>query len=60
MNKITKILLALLLMTAVLAYTVYNFMIGQTNQFSFFVYVAIMGIPYVNMVNILIQELKNR
>ena len=60
MGKITKILLALVLMTAVLAYTVYNFAIGQTNQFSFLVYVAIMAVPYVNLVNILIQELKDR
>ena len=60
MGKITKILLALVLLTAVLAYTVYNFAIGRTNQFSFFVYVAIMAVPYVNLVNILIQELKDR
>ena len=60
MNKLTKILLALLLMAAVIAYTVYNYVNGRTEQFAFFVYIVILGIPFVNMVNILIQELKNR
>ena len=60
MNKLVKILLTLLLMAAVLAYTVYNYAIGRTNQGAFLVYVAILLIPSVNLVNILIQELKNR
>ena len=60
MNKIVKILLTLLLMAAVFAYTVYNYTIGRTNQGTFLVYVAILLIPSVNLVNILIQELKNR
>lgn len=60
MSKIPKILLALVLMTAVLAYTVYHFILGRTDQFAFLVYVVILGIPYVNMINILIQELRNR
>jgi hypothetical protein len=60
MNKLTKIMLSLLLIAAVMAYTVYNFTSGKTDQFTFLVYLVILGIPFVNMVNILIQELKNR
>ena len=60
MNKLTKLTLSLLLMTAVMGYTIYNFATGQTEQFSFLVYMVILGIPFVNMVNLLIQELKNR
>jgi len=60
MNKLTKIILALLLMAAVIGYTVYNYVTGGTEQFAFLVYIVILGIPFVNMINILIQELKNR
>ena len=60
MTKLTKILLTLLLMTAVLAYTVYNFATGRSDMTSFLVYALILGIPYVNLVNLAIQELKNR
>ena len=60
MNKLTKIILSLLLMTAVIGYTIYNFVIGQTEQVSFVVYMVILGIPFVNMINLLIQEWKNR
>ena len=60
MNKLTKILLTLLLMAAVLGYTIYNYTAGKTDQFTFLVFMVILGIPFVNMINILIQELKNR
>ena len=60
MNKLTKTFLSLLLIAAVMAYTVYNFLAGKTDQFAFLVYLVILGIPFVNMLNILIQELKNR
>ena len=60
MNKLTKILLSLLLIAAVMGYTVYNYLTGKTDMFSFLVFAAILGIPFVNMINILIQELKNR
>ena len=60
MNKLTKLILSLLLMTAVMGYTIYNFVTGRTEQVSFLVYMVILGIPFVNMVNLLIQELKNR
>ena len=60
MNKLTKTFLSLLLILAVMAYTVYNFTAGKTDQFSFLVYLVILGIPFVNMLNILIRELKNR
>ena len=60
MNKLTKILLSLLLIAAVMGYTVYNFAAGKTDRFSCLVFLVILGIPFVNMVNILIQELKNR
>jgi predicted membrane channel-forming protein YqfA (hemolysin III family) len=60
MNKLTKTFLSLLLILAVMAYTVCNFTAGKTDQFSFLVYLVILGIPFINMLNILIQELKNR
>ena len=41
MNKVVKIILALLLMAAVLVYTVYNYTAGSMDRFTFFVYVAI-------------------
>ena len=60
MNKLTKTILSLLLIAAVMAYTVYNFLAGKTDQFTFVVYLVILGIPFINMLNILMQELKNR
>ena len=60
MNKITKALLTLLAMAAVIAYTVYNYVSGRTNQMTFLVYMGVLCIPMLNMVNLLIQELKNR
>ena len=60
MNKTKKPILALVLIAAVMGYTVYNYLAGKTDLFSFLVYLVILGIPFVNMVNILIQELKNR
>ena len=60
MNKTAKTLLTLLLMAAVIAYTIYNYLSGGTNQTTFLVYMVILGIPFVNMIRILIQERDGR
>jgi hypothetical protein len=59
-NKTAKTLLTLLLMAAVIAYTIYNYIPGRTNQTTFLVYMVILGIPFVNMIRILIQERDGR
>ena len=60
MNNITKSLLTLLLMAAVLGYTIFNYLTGKISMTYFLVFAVILGIPFVNLVNILLQELKNR
>ena len=56
MNKTGKAILTILAMLAVLAYTAFNYASGKTTLAMFLVSVAILGIPMVNMINILIQE----
>ena len=60
MHSVTKILATLVLMAAVLAYTVYNFITGKTDLTMFLVFAAIIGIPFVNLINLLIQELRKK
>ena len=60
MNKTAKTLLTLLLMAAVIAYTIYNYISGRTNQTTFLIYMVILGIPFANMIRILIQERDGR
>lgn len=60
MNSMPKILTTLVLMAAVLAYTIYNFVTGKTDLTMFLVCTAIIGIPFINMINLLIQELRKK
>jgi len=60
MSKVTKTVLVLLLMAAVIGYTIFNYVTERTDPTAFLIYMVILSIPFVNMVNILIQELKNR
>ena len=60
MSKIAKMLLTLLAMLAVLGYTYYNYATGERDLTFLLVCVVILGIPFVNILNALIQELKNR
>ncbi|MBQ8833898.1 MAG: hypothetical protein IJ001_03125 [Oscillospiraceae bacterium] len=60
MNQITKAVLTLLLIGAVLVYTIMNYVNGRTDFTMFLVCIVILGIPMVNMINLLIQELKKK
>ena len=60
MNQITKILLTLAAIAAVLGYTVYNYVAGQRDLTFLMIVTVILGIPFVNLLNILIQELKKK
>lgn len=60
MNKIAKMLLTLLGILAVLGYTFYNYATGERDLTFLIVCTAILGIPFVNILNLLIQELKNK
>ena len=55
-----KSILAILLLLAVLGYTAWNYASGNTDLMMFLVCTAILGIPLVNMVNILIREWKEK
>lgn len=60
MNKIAKMVLTLMGILAVLGYTYYNYVTGQRDLTFLIVCVVVLGIPFVNILNLLIQELKNR
>jgi len=59
-NSIPRIVGSLLIMAAVLVYTVSNYMKGLTPPGTFLVYIIILLLPVANMLNILFQELKKR
>ena len=60
MNNIQKAALTILVMVAVLVYTVLNYVNGKIDLTYFLVFVVVLGIPLCNMVNILIKELKSK
>ena len=60
MDNVKKMILTLIFMAAVIAYTVSNYISGKISMTYFVVFMAILCIPFLNMVNILIRELKNR
>jgi len=60
MKNLGKAVAMILFMLAVLGYTVYNYLTGKIDMTMFVVFVVIMGIPLFNMVNILIQQWKNK
>ena len=50
----------LLLMLAVIIYTLYNYVAGNSEFGYFFIAMVMMGLPFVSMLNQLIQQLKNK
>ena len=60
MDTVKKSIFTILVMLAVMAYTVWNYVNGKTDLVMFLVCMAIMGIPLVNMINLLIQEWKKK
>jgi len=60
MNNITKTILTILAMVAVIGYTIFNYVSGRIDTMYFFVFMAILCIPLLNMINILIREWKNK
>ena len=60
MNTVGKAVATMILMAAVMAYTVFNYSTGKIDMTTFVVCMLIMGIPMFNMVNILIQNWKNK
>ena len=60
MDNIKKGILTILFMLAVMVYTVMNYASGKIDLVMFVVCMAIMGIPMMNMINLLIQEIKKK
>ena len=58
MERKLKPILTILTVLIVMGYTVWNYVSGKTDFVMFAVCMVIMGIPLVNMINILIQEWK--
>lgn len=59
MNPIVKIIATIVLILAVMAYTVFNYTTGKTDSKMFLVSMALLGYVLIGMVNQLIQHLKN-
>ena len=55
-----KAILTIVTMLMGMGYTVWNYVSGKTDLVMFLVCMAIMGIPMVNMINILIEEWKKK
>ena len=60
MNSPVKALLSILLILAVIGYTVINFLTGKTEFVPFLVFMVILCLPLFNMINILIQQLRKK
>lgn len=60
MNPIIKIIGIIVLILAVMAYTVFNYITGKTDSKLFLVSVALLGYVLIGMVNQLIQHLKSK
>jgi len=60
MDNKKKSILTIVAMLAVMGYTVWNYATGKTTMTMFLVFMIILGIPLVNMINILIQEWKKK
>ena len=60
MDTVKKSILTILVMLAVMGYTVVNYINGKIDLVMFVVCMAIMGIPMLNMINLLIQEIKKK
>ena len=60
MNPIVKIIGTLVLILAVMAYTVFNYFTGKTDMKFFIVAMALLAYVLAGMINQLIQHLKNK
>lgn len=60
MNDVAKALLSILLILAIIAYTVMNYVSGKTDTTMFIVCMAVLCLPLMNMINILIRQWKDR
>ena len=60
MKPIVKIICIILLILAVMAYTIYNYTTGKTDSKMFLVSIGLLGYVLIGMVNQLIQHLKNK
>ena len=60
MKTFAKPLGLIVLMLAVIGYTVYNYLHGKIDSAMFLVSIVILGLPLFNMVNLLIQEWKKK
>ncbi len=60
MNNTTKAFLTILAMVAALIYTVMNYLSGKIDMMFLAACFLILGIPMLNMINILIQDWKNK
>ena len=58
MKSHAKTLGTIVLMLAVIGYTVYNYLHGKIDSAMFLVSVAILALPLINIINLLIQEMK--
>ena len=60
MDTVKKSILTIVVMLIVMVYTVINYASGRIDLVMFVVCMAIMGIPMLNMINLLIQEIKKK
>ena len=60
MKSFAKPIGIILVMLAVIGYTVFNFVNGKIDTPMFLVSMAILCLPLINMVNLLIQEWKKK
>ena len=56
MKPNTKAILTLLLVAAVIGYTVYNYATGKTELSTFLIFMAILVVPMFNIVKILLGQ----
>jgi uncharacterized membrane protein YiaA len=59
-KDVVRTVVILLLMLAVIIYTLYNYVAGNSEFGYFFIAMVMMGLPFVSMLNQLIQQLKNK
>ena len=60
MNPVVKKILLLLLMLAVMAYTVYNYISGRSEFGYFIIAIGMMAFFFINILNQMIQEMKHK
>ena len=60
MDNKKKYALTLLATLAVMAYTIWNYVTGKTDQLLFLVSMVALCVPLLNMANLLIQEWKKK